>query len=196
MLVIGNGESRKDIDINAIPGIKVGCNAIFRDYTNIDHIICVDKRMVSEAIKAGANVRSNIYTREDWLHRFPKNQKIRQVPKLWYEGTKRADEPFQWGSGPYAVLLAAKHDKVVNMLGFDLYGSAGKTNNIYKNTANYNTADKRAVDQRYWIHQIAKIFEHYKKTEFNFYNDNFEMPEQWKCYVNLNLYKINKITTE
>jgi hypothetical protein len=193
MLVIGNGESRKDIDINAIPGIKVGCNAIFRDYTNIDHIICVDKRMVSEAIKAGANVRSNIYTRKDWLLRFPKNEKIRQVPKLWYKGTQRADDPFQWGSGPYAVLLAAKQEKIVKMIGFDLYGTDGKTNNIYKNSSNYNSSDKRAVDPRYWIHQIGKVFDYYKNTQFKIYNNDFVMPEQWKCYVNISIHKINTI---
>lgn len=193
MLVIGNGESRKDIDINAIPGLKVGCNAIFRDYTNIDHIICVDKRMVTEAIKAGANSHSIIYTRKDWIHRFAAHQKIRQVPKLWYKGTERADESFQWGSGPYAVFLAAKQAKVVKMIGFDLYGIDRKTNNIYKDTNNYNASDKRAVDPRYWIHQIAKVFDYYKQTKFIIYNDDFEMPEQWKCYVNVSVSKINNI---
>ena len=32
MLVIGNGESRKHIDISKYDKIKVGCNAIFRDF--------------------------------------------------------------------------------------------------------------------------------------------------------------------
>ena len=59
MLVIGNGESRKNIDINEIHGVKVGCNAIFRDYNNINHIICVDKRMVNEALKVNANSNSS-----------------------------------------------------------------------------------------------------------------------------------------
>ena len=33
MLVIGNGESRKDVNIDDLPIEKVGCNAIIRDFT-------------------------------------------------------------------------------------------------------------------------------------------------------------------
>ena len=49
MLVIGNGESRKDIDISAFNETKVGCNAIIRDFF-VDHLVCVDRRMVKEAL--------------------------------------------------------------------------------------------------------------------------------------------------
>jgi 6-pyruvoyltetrahydropterin/6-carboxytetrahydropterin synthase len=37
------------------------------------------------------------------------------------------------------------------------------TNNIYKDTDNYNIAKKRAVDPSYWIHQIGRIFKHFSK---------------------------------
>ena len=46
---IGNGESRVGIDINNLKGFKVGCNAIVRDYT-VDCLVCVDRRMVTEAL--------------------------------------------------------------------------------------------------------------------------------------------------
>ena len=49
MLVIGNGESRKHIDVDAINDTKIGCNAILRDYL-VEHLICVDRKMVREAI--------------------------------------------------------------------------------------------------------------------------------------------------
>ena len=49
MIVIGNGESRKGIDINELQSEKVGCNAIIRDFT-VHHLVCCDKRMVAEAI--------------------------------------------------------------------------------------------------------------------------------------------------
>ena len=56
MLVIGNGESRKDVPINKLKGTKVGCNAIIRDYI-VDHLICVDQRMVDEVrIPSGKTV--------------------------------------------------------------------------------------------------------------------------------------------
>ena len=52
MLVIGNGESRENIDLNKINTTKVGCNAIMRDFF-VDHLICVDRRMVEESISLG-----------------------------------------------------------------------------------------------------------------------------------------------
>ena len=35
MYAIGNGESRKNIDINQLQGPKVGCNDIMRDYDGL-----------------------------------------------------------------------------------------------------------------------------------------------------------------
>jgi len=183
MIAIGNGESRKDIDLNQLQSKKVGCNAIFRDYKNIDHIICVDRRMVKEAIESNANEQSLIYTRQDWHKQFSNNKRIRTVPELPYVGNERWDEPFQWGSGPYAVLLAAKlsKERQVRLIGFDLYSKTKTVNNIYKSTQNYDNEDKRAVDPRYWIHQIGMVFKCFTKTKFTIYQDsNWEMPTAWK----------------
>jgi len=49
MYVFGNGESRTSVNINNLQGIKVGCNAIYRDY-HMDHLVCVDRRMVQEVL--------------------------------------------------------------------------------------------------------------------------------------------------
>ena len=54
MWAIGNGESRTPINIDKLEGPKVGCNAIYRDYS-LDYLVCVDKRMMDEAIRASAN---------------------------------------------------------------------------------------------------------------------------------------------
>jgi len=192
MLVIGNGESRKDVDINLLDGPKVGCNAIMRDYT-VDYLVCVDKRMVEEAINRNANQHSLVYTREDWYSRY-EAKRIRKLPKLPYNGTQRADEPFQWGSGPYAVLLGAMYtrDHSVKLLGFDLYSTNKQVNNVYKDTPNYDRADKRAVDPRYWIHQIGKVFECYPKIKFTVYQDNWELPLAWN-HFNVKVDKISNI---
>ena len=61
IIAIGNGESRKNIDLNSIATKKIGCNAIYRDF-DVDHLICVDKRMVLEALESNANNNSLIYT--------------------------------------------------------------------------------------------------------------------------------------
>jgi hypothetical protein len=197
MLVIGNGESRLGIDLNQVNDTKVGCNALYRDYY-VRHLVCVDRRMVQEAIDSGYNQDSIIYTRTDWQGYFKKVRHLRTVPELPYVGSERWDEPFQWGSGPYAVLLGAKIAnkdlEVVRLVGFDLYGNAnGKTNNIYKDTQNYNTSDKRAVDPRYWIHQIGKVFECFPKVKFIVYQPtDWKLPKAWK-YSNVTVDKISNI---
>ena len=180
MYVFGNGESRTSVNISNLEGIKVGCNAIYRDYT-MDHLICVDRRMVQETLNSDANQHSYIYTRQDWISQF-NAVRVRTVPKLPYTGSKRWDEPFQWGSGPYAVLLAAKLSKgdTVRLLGFDLHSTNATINNVYKDTANYDTANKRAVDPRYWIHQIGMVFKYYSSIHFVIHHDHFELPKAWK----------------
>jgi hypothetical protein len=180
MLAIGNGESRKGIDLNKHFDTKIGCNAIHRDF-HVDHLICVDRRMVQQAIDANVNETSTVYTRSDWIDSYKNKQKVKQVPKLPYEGTERWDEPFQWGSGPYAVLLAAGLAKEVKLLGFDLFSETKNVNNIYKDTDGYNESTKNAVDPRYWIHQIGQVFKWYPKRKFTIYQlDNWQIPQNWK----------------
>jgi len=181
MYVFGNGESRTSVNIDNLVGTKVGCNAIYRDY-NMDHLICVDRRMVQESLDKAANEHSYIYTREDWVGRF-NAPRVRSVPKLPYVGTQRWDEPFQWGSGPYAVLLAAKlcNDRTVHLIGFDLHSTTSTINNVYKGTSNYDSVDKRPIDPRYWIHQIGMVFKYYTKINFIIHqNIPWQIPQAWK----------------
>ena len=69
MLVIGNGESRTSIDINKLQGPKIGCNAILRDF-KVDHLVCVDRPMLQEALNSTYHKNSSVYTRRrNWVHR-------------------------------------------------------------------------------------------------------------------------------
>jgi len=195
MWAIGNGESRATIDISKLGGPKSGCNAIYRDHYT-DYLVCVDKRMMQEALNAGANTKGTlIYTRKDWYPQF-KTLKVRQVPPLPYSGEERWDEPFQWGSGPYAVLIAAiyTNTKEVNLIGFDLHSKNKTVNNIYKGTDNYDPADKRPVDPRYWIHQIGMVFKHFPNINFKIYQDlEWQFPKAWN-YPNVKVDKLSNIS--
>jgi hypothetical protein len=191
MYVFGNGESRTSININNIHLPTVGCNAIVRDYL-VDYLVCADKRMVKEAISRA--YKNLIFTRNDWINLFKETTNVRVVPPLPYTGTDRWDEPFQWGSGPYAVLVGAIYTKTntVGLIGFDLHSETNTVNNIYKGTPNYIDADKRAVDPRYWIHQIGMVFKCFPKIQFTIYQDDWELPESWN-YPNVMVDKISKI---
>jgi len=193
MFVIGNGESRLKVNLGKLPRPHVGCNAIIRDHS-VEYLVCVDRKMVKEAIDRNANDYSLVYTRNDWYDSF-RAKHIRKVPKLPYLGEERWDEPFQWGSGPYAVLIAAMYakEKYVNLIGFDLYSKDKHINNVYKDTVNYDSANKRAVDPRYWVHQIGMVFRCFPKIKFTIYQTpDWVLPKEWK-YPNVSLDNLNNL---
>jgi len=179
MLVIGNGESRTSVNIDKLNYTKIGCNAILRDFS-IDHLICVDRPMLQEAVESNYNKHATVYTRANQFAQYRLETNIRIVPDLPYVGDQRPDEPIHWGAGPYAVLLAATLiTDDIHLLGFDLHSVDKRVNNVYKDTANYSLAHKSAVDPRYWIYQIGKVFNSYPETHFVVHNDNFELPKAW-----------------
>ncbi len=183
-LVIGNGESRLkfnwlEINFNNL----VGCNAIHRDVT-VDHLVCCDRRMVEEACENPKNKNSFIYVRPSNYHHFRKirkNKNIRELPDIPFHGEFKRDQPDHWGSGPYAVLVAAQNeDSEIILLGFDLYSNDGNINNVYKGTNNYNKPESKAVDHSYWVHQIAQVFRYYPDKKFTILNKNgWIMPKEW-----------------
>lgn len=194
-LVIGNGESRAGVNLHQFNDYTtVGCNALHRDFIP-NHLVCCDARMVREALENPLTDNCKIYVRENWHQYFRKilkNKHVQLVPQIPYEGNKRADNHIHWGSGPYAVLIAATINvEEIYLLGFDLFGKQHLVNNIYKDTNNYQRADSSAVDPSYWIYQISKIFEHYPNKKFKIINYNtWELPKEWQRD---NVEKIDKV---
>jgi hypothetical protein len=180
IVVVGNGESRKPIDLQSLDNHTIiGCNALYRDVA-VPHLVCCDMRMVNEAVEAQQD--TIIYTRPDWISFYKENSNVRRVPDLPYKGTLRQDELWHWGSGPLALLVACTMESNnISLIGFDLYGSNDKVNNVYKGSKNYLNVDSTAVDPVYWIYQVAKVFEHYPDKYFTVYNtDKWVMPDSWK----------------
>ena len=195
MWATGNGESRLGINIDNLEGPKSGCNALYRDFS-VDYLTCVDRRMMDEAINASANEHSLLYTRSEWFSKYKGHRRVRQVPDLPYAGSERWDEPFQWGSGPYAVLIAAKYakEREVNLIGFDLWSKTKQINNVYKDTPNYDNSNKRSIDPRYWIHQIGMIINCYPKITFTVYQEPlWTLPKAWN-YPNVKVDLISNIS--
>lgn len=187
-LVIGNGESRRSVDLEKYSSTHclIGCNALHRDFA-VNHLICCDRRMAAEASE-NPNIKNTlIYVRPDWYHFFRKirkNKNVNVVPRLPYQGDAKRDHPDHWGSGCYAVLLAAELGfKEIELIGFDLYGLGDAVNNVYKNTVNYSRADSRAVDPSYWIYQISQVFKYYPNSNFIIRNrQGWAMPVEWQKF--------------
>lgn len=179
MIVLGNGESRAGINLDELHDTKIGCNAIHRDFY-VDHLVCVDVRTLKEA-QASNLTNTTIWSRET----------LPQVP----DGNQRADLPQHWGSGPYAVLLATTMSNDIKLIGFDLYSNNQLVNNIYKNTANYSTADKPAVDPKYWVYQISRIFAANTDKYFRVYNKaGWQLPDSWRL-ANVEFKTLDTINT-
>lgn len=184
-VVIGNGESRRDVDLKSYNShTLVGCNAIHRDIT-VDHLICCDRRMAEEATVNPQCKNTQIYVRPQWYHyykKIKKNKNIHVLPNVPTQGTLKRDHADHWGSGGYAVLLAAQHDhSVIQLIGFDLYPVNATVNNIYKGTANYAKPGSQAVDPSYWIYQIGVVFRNFQHTQFIIHNTaTWPIPAQWQ----------------
>lgn len=197
VLVIGNGESRRHIDLKKYTNLvtTVGCNALHRDVT-VDHLVCCDQRMLREALDNPKSVDSQIHVREEWYHTFRKLMKhknIRQLPDIPFVSAGRVDQSRNWGSGTYAQLIASCLPcEKIYMLGFDLYGNGNSTNNVYKDSNNYAAKNSQSVDPAYWIYQSGKIFNHYSNKKFIVINHHhWIMPDSWK-YSNVEFLDIDK----
>ncbi len=185
VLVIGNGESRKYLDLTQFSNrTTIGCNALHRDFTP-NHLICCDRRMADEAVNNPNNFSTKIYVRDSWFHYFRKilkNKNICHLPPLPFVGETKKDQPDHWGSGCYAILLAAHLNfKEIKIIGFDLYSANNKVNNVYKGTTNYSKPDSQAVDYSYWVHQIAQVFRYHPTLNFIIFNkEDWEQPTDWQ----------------
>lgn len=140
--------------------------------------------MAAEATENSLTKLSTIHVRDEWFHYFrkiKKNKNICCIPKLPYNGNTKADNPNNWGSGVYAVLIAAMQFDKIYLLGFDLWSNSNQVNNVYKDTNNYSKKDSNAVDPSFWIYQLSKVFLLHPKKKFVILNRyNWKMPEEWK----------------
>ena len=185
-VVVGNGESRRSIDLESYRSTHtlIGCNGIHRD-TPVDHLVCCDRRMVAEAI-VNPNINDTlIYVRDSWYHYFRKilkNKRIQHLPPIPVVGEFKRDQPDHWGSGCYAILLAAHLGfEKITLVGFDLYPTHDRVNNLYKGTPNYAKADAQAVDYSYWVYHTELIFKHYPQCQFTVVNHaGWAMPKEWQ----------------
>jgi hypothetical protein len=185
-VIVGNGESRRGVNLESYRPTHtvIGCNGIHRD-TSVDHLICCDRRMVAEAI-SNPNINDTlIYVRDSWYHYFRKilkNKRIQHLPPIPVIGELKRDQPDHWGSGCYAILLAAHLGfKEITLIGFDLYPTHNKVNNLYKGTENYARVDAQAVDYSYWVYHTELIFKRYPQSQFIVMNHaEWAMPKEWQ----------------
>lgn len=119
--VIGNGVSRTPIPLDKIPGIKIGCNDIYREYC-VDYLCAVDYAMLKEIHESGYD--GKVYYRHFSLKRQGLEPKANWHSPYFMQNNS---------SGHGGIELAASLEaSQIDLLGFDcivgrVYGTESAT---------------------------------------------------------------------
>lgn len=152
--VLGNGVSRREVEISALRplGKIYGCNALYRDFVP-DVLVATDRPIATEIQNSGYSKKHVFYTR-------------RPLDDL---GARRVPEPyFGYSSGPIATAIAAQDGhRQVYLLGFDMGPiENNQFNNIYAGTQFYKNPDALPTFTGNWVKQLTKIMNDCPQTQF------------------------------
>jgi len=162
--VLGNGESRKGIDINDLKekGTVFACNAVYR--THRPHfLIAVDPKMIFEIAETDYPVHNKVWS--NFNAQYNKHPKILNHVN-WFKPS------LGWSSGPTALRMACEHGfKEIYILGFDYQGlNQGKRftlNNIFGDTRNYKKRNDEATFYGNWMNQTKRCLQDFKDVKFH-----------------------------
>ena len=184
IFALGNGESRKDIDLTSLYeyGIIYGCNALYRDFRP-DALVVVDPVMKEEIWETDYLLENKAYFK-DWTSESPIGRGewgFKATPAYLFLKLGADDSPKKvinsndiikgrfpddairtgYASGPTSVLIACieEEPEEVYLIGHDLYSTTEKFNNIYKDSKNYMESLSDPTPPDNWISQLKRTFE-------------------------------------
>jgi hypothetical protein len=151
--VLGNGVSRKNIDLNALKsaGKVYGCNALYREFAP-DVLVATDPP-ISECIQNNGYALTNCFYTRDPLDNLGANP----IPEDYYT----------FSSGPAAVGIAADAGHaVIYLIGFDMGpDQSNRYNNVYADTEFYLKSGSDPIAAKSWIAQLVFIAKKYPNTQ-------------------------------
>jgi len=164
--VLGNGESRRVIEINDLKerGTVFACNGVYR--THRPHwLVAVDPKMMLEIAESEYVVHNKVYSNF--------NVQYNKLQKL-LDHVTWAKPSLGWSSGPTALRLACDQGhKEIYVLGFDYQGhQEGKKqarfrfNKVFKDTRNYKKSQDEATFYGNWMNQTKNILKDYPDVKF------------------------------
>lgn len=184
-LVIGNGKSRLQFDLNQLQQLftTYGCNALYRDFIP-DNLIAVDIPMIYDILKKDIHRNCNFYIQG---HSQFDNHVERNNYKVIHYAYKEA-----FDSGNSAILVACQNQhKKIYIIGmdYDVY-------NVYSNTENYNKLAHSSLPSQ-WQKRIKYIIDKYKDVEFIRVNANNIVPDiQVDNFTNITVEQFKEIINE
>ena len=161
--VLGNGESRKGIQIEDLKKIgKVfACNGVYRS-DRPDVLVAVDPKMLLEI--AESDYLDNNVVWSNYNAMYEKHPKI--VDKVQF-----FQPSLGWSSGPTALKYCTEFKpKTIYILGFDYAGHTQnqftKFNNLFKDTRNYKKSTEDATFYGNWMNQTKRVLKDNPEIEF------------------------------
>ena len=152
--VLGNGLSRKDIDISALipQGAVYGCNLVYRDHA-VTALVATDRPIADSIQDAGYALSHRFYTRRPRA-----DSGALPVPRP-YHG---------FSSGPIALALACQdHCEPIYLLGFDMGpDSSGCFNNVYAGEEFYKAVGASPTYVGNWTRQLVRVMQDWPQTTF------------------------------
>ena len=165
--VLGNGESRRGIDIDDLKekGTVFACNGVYRTHRP-HYLIAVDPKMINEIAETDYMIHNKVWS--NYNAHYGENQKILDHVN-WFKPS------LGWSSGPTALRFALEQGfKEIYILGFDYQGHAqsGKNqghrfNNIFKDTRNYKKSNEMATFHGNWLNQTKRCVQDFPDVKFH-----------------------------
>ena len=175
--IVGNGTSRKPIDLNQIKskGVIYGCNALYREF-HPDYLVAVDAKMIVEINRAGYQNFNQVWTNP--------SKAYSKFSNFNYFNPSKG-----WSSGPTALHMAStKSHKQIYILGFDYMGlQNGQTiNNVYADTHNYKKSTDKATYYGNWLKQTVLTIQKFSQKRYiRVIDDNTFIPTELSRLENL-----------
>ena len=162
--VLGNGESRRGIEINDLmeKGTVFACNAVYR--THRPHfLIAVDPKMILEIAETDYMLHNKVWS--NFNAQYNKHPKILDHCN-WFKPS------LGWSSGPTALRMACEHGfKEIYILGFDYQGHKDgkrfKLNNMFGDSRNYKKRNEEATFYGNWMNQTKRCLQDFKDVRFH-----------------------------
>lgn len=178
--VVGNGVSRKSIDLNQLAGKApiYGCNALYRDFDKWDYLVSMDQGMVNEIRRAEIRHGTIIVPPED-----------KHWEPVEYSPNRRRNNA---GMLAMETAIDRKHE-IIYCLGFDfiLEGEVS-VDNVYKNTENYGPETHASRSDNFHRIQYLEWF----ANKYNHVKIIFVIPDDspTKPITSDNIYLMNEST--
>lgn len=161
--IIGNGESRKEIDIDKIKDLKVGCNGIYL-YNSVDYICAMDKFWRDKIVKESTiPLISRIH-----------NTSFQLTLELYDKEWKSTNCQYRgYCSGITALdYMSDVYKEDFYLIGFDFDYKGEKVNHIYKDTPNHPNSNRLAQNENVFLKQFIETVKRYPKNKYYWVSNN------------------------